>query len=182
MEESELNLVYCKVNKALREYLLGIRGGSDLLYMDYKSPPWVMVKSRLRPVPEHYVPQLPGPHPDLIRIVIPSTTHKMRKIFNLQADRIIEGNPLFRHYLDEQGQKDVEELLMKDFKQVFRSYMTGAVTCNTELEIKNAIDRFCEVHNLEMDAITYEMLRKDWYRYRQRETKSEPAPVVKENF
>ena len=100
MAEEELNIVWLKVSRALREYLVGVNGGSDILFMDYKSPLWVLIKSRLQPMPYDYKPHKPGPDPDYVRIAIPSTTRHLSPVFNIQANRVIEANPLFRHYLD----------------------------------------------------------------------------------
>lgn len=174
-------MVHIKVNKALREYLLGINGGSDIIRPDYQSELWVVVKTRLRTVPSDYKPFPPAPMPDYIRIALPSGNH-LDPLYVMQVGAVIESNTLFRNYLDEEGQKQVEAFLMKGFKKTFRDYMTGAVSCNTELAIKEAIYRFCEVHCLEMEAITYEMLRKDWYRYRNRTARGEPSTDVKEQF
>lgn len=174
-------MAHIRVNRALREYLIGINGGSDIICPDYQSELWVAVKTRLRTVPSDYKPFPPGPQPDYVRIALPSNNH-LDPLYILQAGAVIESNTLFRNYLDENGQKQIEAFLMKSFKKTFRDYMTGAVSCNTELAIKEAIYRFCEVHCLEMEAITYEMLRKDWYRYRNRVSRGEPSTEVKEQF
>jgi len=98
-------------------------------------------------------------------------TGSPNKVFNIHTNKNLEENFLYRNYLDEAGQSQVENFLMRGLKKTFRAFMTGAVSCNDSQEIKSAIYKFCEIHNIAMDAISYEMLKKDWYRYRARHPK-----------
>lgn len=173
--------VEIKVNRALREYLTGINGGSDLLRLDFKSEAWVAIKSRLQTVPNNYAPQPSQQNPDTIKVELPST-HAGAKLYNIDKGEAIHHDYLFRSYLDEASQRQIEAFLMKSFKKTFRDFMTGAVTTNTETSIKDAIYTFCDVHHIEMNYVTYEMLRKDWYRYKNRTSRGEPSPEIKEEF
>lgn len=174
--------VQVKVNPALREYILCTNGGSDIIFPDYKESLWVMLKSRLSLVPSDYKPVPPGPVDGCIRVALPTNNH-LDPAFNIHACRVIEANPLFRCYLSDEDQSAIEKFLMKGFKKTFRDFMTGAITASCgKASITMAIDKFVELYNLPMEAITYEMLRKDWYRYRNRDARGEPSPVVKDEI
>ena len=42
--------------------------------------------------------------------------------------------------------------------------------------ITDAIDEFCNDYKITCEQLTYDMLRKDWYRYRMKSTDGEKAP------
>lgn len=181
-ERREVMTVPVKVNPALREYILCTNGGSDIVFPDYKESLWVMLKSRLSLIPSDYKPFPHGPNPGYIRVALPSNNH-LDPSFNIQANRVIEANPLFRCHLSEEDQAAIEKFLMKGFKKTFRDFMTGAITVTDgEASIKLAIDKFCNLYHLTMESITYEMLRKDWYRYRNREARGEPVQAIKDEI
>ncbi len=180
-KNAEPILVTVHVNSALWEYLIGVNGGSDVMAPDYQGELWVFVKSRLQTVPSDYRPETPEIKKGIIRIALPPQ-RGASAIYNLQLKREIFTNFIYRNYLDEEAQRQVEGFLMKGFKKTFRDFMAGAVSCNTQQAIKDAIEKFCEVYRIEMDSISYEMLRKDWYRFRNRDSRGDPCTEVKENF
>lgn len=177
----EIYATYVKVNPVLREYILATNGGSDIILPDFKGELWIIVKSKLKTIPSDYKPMPPGPVAGHVRIALP-TSSSLRPVYNVNTGCVLVTNPLFRSYLDAEGQSEVEKFMMKGFKKTFRDFMTGAVTCNSELAIKLAIDRFCETYHLPMEDITYEMLRKDWYRYRNRSARGEVSCTIKEEL
>lgn len=170
--------VSVRVNRALREYLVCANGGSDILHLDWKSPLWIAVKSRLRTSPRDYKPVAASGSPDIVRIELP-TTSGGKKLYNDDRNTEIHNNFLFRNWLDEQGQRVVEELLAKRFKKTFRDFLTGAFAVSPDTPIKDAIYTFCECYHITMEHVTFEMLRKDWYRYKHRSARGEPDAVVK---
>lgn len=180
-KDTDVMTVWVKVNEALREYLMCINGGSDILYPDTTGELWILVKSHLKMVPNDYKPELPQPKPGYIRIAL-GTSPGGLPVYNIQKCEKIHINYLFRNYLDEDSQRIIEHFLMKNFKTVYRAFMTGAVTTNTDACVKEAIYTFCDVHHLTMNSITYEMLRKDWYRYRKRTARGEPCQEIKEEI
>ncbi len=180
----DIMTVSVKVNPALREYLLCINSGSDLIIPDYGDPLWTLVKSHLQLVPPSYSPQAPGPVPGHVRIALPTTSHG-KPLYNHDKKAVVGNNYLFRNYLDTAAQRKVEHHLMKTFKDRFRHFMAGYLADHgeeTDFQIKDAIDCFCRIYCMKMDAVTYEMLRKDWYRFRNRETPSEMSIEIKENM
>lgn len=74
-----------------------------------------------------------------------------------------------RRYLSIKGSRIVVRLLISEFQKTFLDYMSGASAANPELNIKDAINIFCEDYGLDFTS-SYEMLKKRWYRYRQKES------------
>lgn len=157
--------VSVKVPKYIRDYVRGINDGSDTIVPEYHSLLWATVKAHLDLIPRSGLPV----HDDdaaYIRITVYNSTHK--KIYNIASDKVIRhSDVLFRCHLDDEGQKSVANYLVRQFKSDYRSYMSGALGNNPDLSIKDAIEEFCNDRCVEMDDnLTYDMLRKDWYRFR----------------
>lgn len=179
-------LVSVTVHPVLRDYIVSTNG-SPVLVPDDKGPLWVAVKSHLLQCPADYKPLGREPEPGEIRIVLPPISSTNSPLLNINIDEIIHTNFLFRNYLDRKGQRMVADLLMKTFKDRYRAFMTGYLASHpnqgTDSQIKDGIDEFCRIHRITMDdKITYEMLRKDWYRFRTRESPSDFCDDVKENI
>lgn len=178
-------MVYVKVHPVLRDFTIATRG-TDLIVADNKGPLWVTVKSFLRTIPNDYKPHPVGPVANNIRIALPPISASS-PIFNVPAGTTIICNFLYRNYLDQRGQTAVAEQLMKTFKASYRSFMAGYLASHPnqrgDSQIKEGIDEFCRIYRIQMDdKITYEMLRKDWYRFRTRESITDYCDEVKENI
>ena len=78
-------------------------------------------------------------------------------------------NTSSRKYLSLEGNRIVVRLLISEFQKTFLDYMSGASMANPQLSIKDAINVFCDDYGLEF-LNSYEMLKKRWYRYRQKES------------
>ena len=63
-------LVNVKVHPALREYILSVNAGSDIIVPMRDSRLWGLVKMYLEPIPSDYRPVLPEGEPDSIRIAL----------------------------------------------------------------------------------------------------------------
>lgn len=184
-ESEEPILVYVKVHQVLRDFIVATRG-TDLIVADDKGPLWTTVKSFLRNIPNDYKPHPAGPVAEYVRIVLPPISASS-PIFNIPAGGTIVCNFLYRNYLDKRGQTAVADQLMKEFKGTYRSFMAGYLATHPNQrgysQIKEGIDEFCRIHRINMDdKITYEMLRKDWYRFRTRESSTDFCDEVKENI
>ena len=176
----DLNTVTVKVSPALKEFLLSINGGSDILLPSRCSRLWGLLRQYLTLVPNNYKPIPISGKEDSIRIAI--YAGRNFKSWNQTAKKVIEVNTLYRNYLDGAGQKIIANHLSKSFKQTFRSYMCGALSNNPELSIHDAIYCFCDDYKITMEQITYEMLRKDWYRFREKYSDSDIIPIDNVSF
>ncbi len=75
-------------------------------------------------------------------------------------------NVLYRNFLDEIGQKIVEQHLYSLFKEVFYNFVYAGVMSG--LQQKEAINNFCEAYKIELNETKYEMLKKSWDRSKQK--------------
>ena len=124
----------------------------------------------------------PGHHPAGLQADAIGIYKTKRQEYNRNARRVIYQETLFRDYLTPAGQKAIADYLTRYFKQTFRSYMSGALGNNGELSIHDAIHQFCTLYKINMDIITYEMLRKDWFRFRRRHPAGYVIPIENKDF
>ena len=171
---SDRALVNVKVHPALREYILSINSGSDVILPMKHSRLWGLVKMYLEPIPSDYRPVPPEGSEDSIRVALYRTG---RPVWSVPEKKVVTVHTLYRDHLSDEGQRAVARHLMHHFKQTFRAYMNGALSNNPDLDISEAIDEFCSDYHIENEKITIEMLRKDWYRFRQRCSNGSPVAV-----
>ncbi|MBO8455840.1 MAG: hypothetical protein IAC08_05500 [Bacteroidetes bacterium] len=179
-KEDNIMTVDVKVSRPIREYVLSINDGSDLIKPERGSLLWGLIKLHLDLVPETYRPVPPDKRQDYIRIALYRT--RSTRSYNVNTGRNMEVNTLFRNYLNEEGQRAVSDHIARGFKQTFRAYMGGALGNNPDLTIHDAVYEFCSDYNISMDSITYDMLRKDWYRFKKRCPGPGLIPVERQNL
>lgn len=179
-KEDNIMTVDVKVSRPIREYVLSINDGSDLIKPERGSLLWGLIKLHLDLVPETYRPVPPDKRQDYIRIALYRT--RSTRSYNVNTGRNMEVNTLFRNYLNEEGQRAVSDHITRGFKQTFRAYMGGALGNNPDLTIHDAVYEFCSDYNISMDSITYDMLRKDWYRFKKRCPGPGLIPVERQNL
>lgn len=179
VEDNDVQTVTVKVSPVIRAYILAVNGGSDIIYPSRESRLWGLLKMHLSTIPINYKPTPIDGDPSCIRIALYTTK---RQEFNRNARRVIFQKTLFRDYLTPAGQKVINDYLTRHFKHTFRSYMTGALVSNEKICVHDTIYKFCELHKINMDVITYEMLRKDWYRFRRRLQSGYVIPVENKDF
>lgn len=171
--------VQVKVHPALKEYILAINEGSDTIVPEKDSRLWGTLRQYLETIPADYVPQPLSSTPEnVIQVALLNGYHR---IWDIKKKRLTAMNPLFRCYLSPKGQRAIARYLMADFKHTFRAYMTGAISNNPDLSITDAIDEFCTDYKITMQQLTMDLLRKDWYRWRQKGKEEEKAPSSWQN-
>jgi hypothetical protein len=172
--------VSVKVSPALKAYLLAVNGGSDLIIPAKESRLWGLVKMHIELLPGNYQPRKASDEEEnYIRIAL---FRYGMPTYNADHDKVQWIDTLWRNHLSPSGQQVIADYLMRNFKQQFRAYVTGALANNQSLSIHDAIFSFCERHSVNMDKITYEMLRKDWYRFRLRNKDQNVVPMTPKDF
>lgn len=164
-------LVDVAVHPALREYITCTHNGSSVIYPDKGSRLWGLVSMYLSVQPT--VRTREEPAESSIQIAI---YNSHAPVWCVDKRRTIHQDTLFRNYLTPKGQKAIAKHLMETFKQTYRAYMQGALSNNVQLTITDAIDEFCNDYRITCERITYDMLRKDWYRHRLKTSGGEIAP------
>lgn len=71
----------------------------------------------------------------------------------------ISLNTSSRRYLSLRGRRIIVRLLISEFQKTFLDYMSGASMANSQLNIKDAINIFCDDYGLDFPS-SYEMLKK----------------------
>lgn len=84
--------------------------------------------------------------------------------YSASKGKFIHVNTLFRWYLSPTGEKKVNNILRKNFKTVMHSFIQGALACNPHLQQREAMEEFCNIHNITLDKITPDMIKKSWDR------------------
>ena len=174
-----MQTVSVRVVPALRSYICSVNNGSDTIFPDRKSRLWGLVKTHLVVVPPDFRPSTVAEDAHTVKIVL---YNSHRRNWNHPSRKVLVEDTLWRNYLAETGQNVVADYLMRYFKQTFRSYMAGAIGNNPSLSIKQGILRFCSLYRIDMDVVTYEMLRKDWFRFRQRNPEGYIIPIENKDF
>ena len=97
---------------------------------------------------------------------------------SITFDLPVSGNPNTRHgtvYISEENQKHFEKILDAHFKDLFFSFADDKIRYTIleagsnsakNPEIKSVILQFCADFNISFNNITYEMLKKSYYRRR----------------
>lgn len=171
-KDNEPMIVPVQVHPALREYLVCINSGTATIFPDRGSRLWGLVSMHLSVQPTTFA-ESPDPEQSINIAIFNSHA----PTWCMDKKKTIYQDTLFRNHLTPKGQRAIARHLMDDFKQTFRAYMTGAISNNEQLNITDAIDEFCNDYGITTEQITYDMLRKDWYRFRQKSQNAEKAPA-----
>ena len=171
VKAQEPMVVAVRVHPALREYITCTHNGADTIYPDRGSRLWGLVSMHLTVQPATRTDE--DPSDCCIKVAI---FNSHAQTWCMDKKKPIYQDTLFRNYLTPKGQKAIARHLMDDFKQTFRAYMNGAISNNEQLSITDAIDEFCNDYKISCEQLTYDMLRKDWYRYRMKSVDGEKAP------
>lgn len=163
--------VDCKVGAVIKEFIVSTNG-SDVLDPDKNSFLWALVKQHLVTA-AHSSPV--DDRREYISILMRYT--ESTKMYSVPSQKVVSINTLFRCYITEKGQAIIRKHFEKEFKKTFHDYMKGAMN-NSDLQIKDAIEEFCNDHNLSLDKVSFDMLKKDWYRYRMKSQIQAICPLL----
>lgn len=148
-----------KVNPIIKEFLIDTVG-SNVITPRKNDLIWAVLKQNLETVPAEGITE-----PDEAScIYVELLDCHDSKTWCIQKNTEIHVNSLFRWYLSEKGQNRINKILRSNFKSQLHSFVMGAVACNPELQQKEAMEQFCEIHNLSMQKITPDMIKKSWDR------------------
>ncbi len=116
----------------------------------------IRIKTILQLQPKKYI-KFPFEKGKTLTLLLP-------KQFRLGENKKIDT--IYRNYLDDRRQYLISRELQKLFKEIFSKYILAFCRGNKMKRgsQKNAINDFCEVYNIKLDAINFEMLKKTWDR------------------
>lgn len=151
--------VSIRVNPILKEFLIDSTG-SNVIRPKKGDIIWSILKQNLETAPDTY--REPIDTHNYIYVELLDCSSSLN--FSNQANRFIYINTLFRWHLSERGQNRIRSILSKNFKSTMHSFIMGALACNPELQQREAMEEFCDLHNLTMGKITPDMIKKSWDR------------------
>lgn len=160
-----------KVGKTLKEFIVSTNE-SDVLDPEKDTVLWCLMKQHLITSPG-YLPI--ADRSEYIQITLRNKNGA--KTYSVPDKKRLQLQTLFRCYLDEKGQAVIRKHFEKEFKKTFRDYMRGALNNNPDMKIIDAIEEFCVDHNISMNNISVDMLKKDWYRYRTKSAMKNICPL-----
>ncbi len=159
----DLLTVDVKVGRALREFVISTKG-NDILVPEKNSLLWGILKQHLVVSATGYTPIPEEEEKEYIRVAVRYTHSAVT--YSVPSRKKIQVNTLFRTFLSSKGECIIRRHLSRELRKSFRDYMRGCLNNNPDIQIVEAIRRFCTESNIEPDnIITIEALRKDWYRY-----------------
>lgn len=158
-----------KIHPTVREFIM-CTNGSDMIIPNKGDWLWLLLKQHLTVVSNDYNPISVDERSNYIRIkLLDSSGSKVYNDTMNKTGKQKQGlylKTLFRNTLTEKGQSIIALHLRKQFKSVFHNYMCGAVSGG--MPHKDAIEKFCELYKLELNEISYDMLKKSWQRSSQK--------------
>ena len=161
------DFIEIRVPEALYNYIVHTTGG-DIIRPCKNGVLWAVIKQHLICYTKWKIelgnptnPELQAGH--ILKIEL------LRKNGAQAPCRNISLNTSSRKYLSTQGCRLVSRLLSCEFQKTFLDYMSGASMANPDINIKDAINVFCDDYGLDF-LNSYEMLKKRWYRYRQKDS------------
>lgn len=152
-------IINLKVSPILREFIIAWYG-TDTIKAGKKSSLSKKIKYHLELPPADYHFSQPD---CFIRIEL------VNYFWELNSKRKCTHTD-FRNYLSEYSITIINDDLQEWFKNIFRNFVAGFLVAHKMKtgSQKKAFYAFCDMYNLTMDNINYEMLKKDWDRSKQK--------------
>lgn len=152
-------IISIPIKPYLKDFLVNIYG-QEPIPTSKKNIIGILVEPILKKPPVDYIPQQTISKPDNILI----------EIIKCKKKKELEKNPLYYHYISLDDQLKLQRGILNIFNHIFYtftdSYILAYSKGNIKYEIKNCIDDFCNEYDINKDNADYEMLKKNYYRYR----------------
>jgi hypothetical protein len=147
-----------RVKPVIKEYILDTTG-SDTIVPKKGDLLWAILKKHLQTPPANYhEPECSTDETIFIELLDCHNTT------TLVGDKFVHINTLFRWYVDPIGVANINRILSRNFKSAMHCFIQGALAANPEMQQRQAMECFCDVHNLTMQKISPEMIKKSWDR------------------
>lgn len=147
--------VSVSVNPTLKEFIVNVYGGNTIQIKkeDLLSQ---KIKYIMQLMPSDFSPV--NTDPNAIKIEVTDAyifkTSKYGTLFHADTQ--------YRSFLNERLQHILAKELNKGFKEIFHNYVLAFARAGREQ--KEGIEDFCDVYNLSMNRISFDMLKKSWQR------------------
>lgn len=149
-----------KVSPIIREYIMDVNNGSDVIVPSRGDLMWGYIKQYLETAPTSTIELEKDSHYIYVELLDCHST----RCYSRQSDRTIFMNTLFRWNLSAEGQNKIHSALKKNFKAIMHTFIMGQLSANPEMQQREAMEEFCSTFNLSMQNITPDMIKKSWDR------------------
>ncbi len=148
-----------KVSAILKEFIVS-NWGSDTVALNKDDYFTQKIKHILQRLPETYAPIHPSERDEYIRLQVKQVAWSRRDTTSLFT-KFPENA-----YLDDYLQQQIAKELNKYFKEIFHAYVLAFCSARRFVDNsqRDAIYDFCDVYNLKMNRVNFDMLKKSWNR------------------
>jgi len=148
-----------RVSPILKEFIEA-KWGSDTITLGKDDYFTQKIKHILQRFPEDYVPVKPSERESYIRMEV------KRVEFVRVGSKSLFEKLAQSAYLDSYLQEQMAKELDKYFKEIFHAYVLAFCSARSFADNcqRDGILDFCDVYNLKMNKVNFEMLKKSWYR------------------
>lgn len=151
--------VSVRVHPIIREFLIDTIG-SDTITPKKGDLIWAILKQNLETAPENFREPIDIDNHIYIELL---DCHSC-STYSVKSSVFLHINTMFRWHLSEKGQNRINSILRANFKTTMHCFIQGAISCNPELQQREAMEEFCNTYNLTMNKITPDMIKKSWDR------------------
>ena len=166
-------IIKIDVGTAIKQFIMATHG-SDLIIPPKDSILWAIIKLNLVTFPYcNCVDEVSDDR--AIRIAI--LNKQSMKYYNVQAQRVLCINTMFRCYLSDKGVMAIKQFFEKNMRHIFLLFMEGYNISN-EKNISFAIREFCMLYSVDYDDKMFAKLRKSWYRHKKKISEKDVCPII----
>ena len=159
LKKNSMLTVDIKVSPILKEFIEAKWGGDTIVLGkdDYFTQ---KIKHILQRYPENYVPIKPSDRDSYVRMEV-----KRVELVRIGSRSLFE-KVAQSAYLDSYLQEQIAKELDKYFKEIFHAYVLAFCSARSFADNcqRDGILDFCDVYNLRLNKVNFEMLKKSWYR------------------
>lgn len=159
LKKNSMFTVDIKVSPILKEFIEAKWGGDTIVLGkdDYFTQ---KIKHILQRYPEDYRPVKVSEREEYVRMHV-----KHVEIIRVGSKCLFEKEVQWS-YLDKYMQEQLSKELNKYFKEIFHAYVLAFCSARSFADNcqRDGILDFCEVYNLRLNKVNFEMLKKSWYR------------------
>lgn len=169
------NVVDIKVGSSIRQWVMSLNDGSDMIHLDKRTNLWAIVKQNLELVPADY--RIINDRSEYISIEL-LVTRGSNPVYNIPSQKDIRLNELYRCYISQEGQNAIKRYLENQLRNAFVIYMVArSAQVESSEKISHAITSFLLDYDLPVERKMVARLMKYWYRYRQKHPEKNAIPI-----
>ena len=149
-------IISIPIKPYLKDFLINMYG-QEPIPASNKNLVGILLEPMLQKPPKDYIPAQTVSKPDNILI----------QVLNCKKKEDLQKNPMYYFWVSADDQNRFQRGIANIFNHVFYTYADSSLKYNkNEIEIKICIDNFCQIHKLNPEYASYDMLKKNYYRYR----------------